>query len=510
MRRGRRTPSRRTPGLGLGPVPGLGPGLGLGLALGLASGLCFGAAPIQAQGMRGWTSSSVRFFELRPLQLDTAAAQQVTIGTDGRPRVDGNPVSCTPGLPCTFLRPGASETAVVGSQDVGFTAWGFGMTGLSFTGLVRARDRLRGELNWPLADDPFDVLVAYGQLQRGSARVRLGRQDTPSGLGFSGFDGAAFRWDGGAWWGEVFGGRSLARGLNETRREALRGIEDFVPDQEAYLWGGAAGVRWVRTSVGVRYQREIIADRSGLVAERAALDLNTVLPGAVRMRASADYDVPFDRVGKAQLTLQRSLLDGRVLAEVEGRRYVPYFELSTVWGFFSPVPYHEARVRVSTGFSRSAGIQFAFARREYGDADVVSVLEPLEDRGWQAEATGQYSPGERVQLQGSWQLDWGNSAFLHSLDAAVRIALSDAIKLQVSGMSFQQFEAYRLGDGRALGGGLSAEVLASDRITVEGGATLLRQDAGRGGADDVWNQTRGWFGLRYTFGNDPALRGRGQ
>ena len=481
-------------------------------AVSLSLSLCMVLVPgsVQGQGMRGWASSSVRFFELRPLQLDTAAAQQVTVGADGRPRVDGNPVSCTPGLPCTFLRPGSSETAVVGSQDVGFTAWGFGMTGLSFTGLVRARDRLRGELDWPLADDPFDVLVAYGQLQRGSIRVRLGRQDTPSGLGFSGFDGAALRWDGVGWWSEVFGGRSLARGLNETRREALRGIEDFVPDQEAYLWGGAAGVRWVRTSVGLRYQREIIADRSGLVAERAALDFNTVLPGAVRLRASADYDVPFDRLGKAHVTLQRALLDGRVLAEVEGRRYVPYFELSTVWGFFSPVPYREARVRVSTGFSRSAGVQFALARREYGDANVVSVLQPLEDRGWQAEVTGQYSPTERVQLQGSWQLDWGNSAFLHSLDVGVNLSVSDAVKLRASGMSFQQFEAYRLGDGRALGGGLSAEILASERVSVEGGATLLRQDAGRGGADDVWNQTRGWFGLRYTFGNDPALRGRGR
>jgi hypothetical protein len=464
---------------------------------------------LQAQGMRGWASSAVRFFELRPLRLDTAGLQDVTVGPDGRPRVDGNPVSCTPGLPCTFLRPGVSETAVVGSQDVGFTAWGFGMTGLSFTGLVRARDRLRGDLDWPLADDPFDVLVAYGQLQRGSLRVRLGRQDTPSGLGFSGFDGAALRWDGGGWWGEAFGGRSLARGLNETRREALRGIEDFVPDQEAYLWGGAAGVRWVRTSLGVRYQREIIADRSGLVAERAALDFNTVLPGAVRLRASADYDVPFDRVGKANVTLQRALFDGRVLTEVEARRYVPYFELSTVWGFFSPVPYREARLRVSTGWSRSAGIQLSVAGREYGDASVVSVLQPLEDRGWQAEATGQWSPAERVQLHGSWQIDWGNSAFLHSIDAALRLSLSDAVKLQVSGMSFQQFEAYRLGDGRALGGGVSAEILASERVRVEGGATLLRQDAGRGGADDVWNQTRGWFGLRYTFGNDPALRGRG-
>ncbi|NNK63927.1 MAG: hypothetical protein HKO98_12060 [Gemmatimonadetes bacterium] len=465
---------------------------------------------LAGQGMRGWASSSVRFFELRPLQLDTVASDQIEVGVDGRTRVDGLPVSCTPGVPCTFLRPGGSETAVVGSQDVGFTAWGLGMTGLSFTGLVRARDRLRGDLDWPLADDPFDVLVGYAQLQRSRFRLRLGRQDTPSGLGFSGFDGAAVRWDGGGWWAEAFGGRSLARGLNETRREALRGIEDFVPDQEAYLWGGAAGARFVRTAVGLRYQREIIADRSGLVAERAALDLSTFLPGALRVEASADYDVPFDRVGKAHLSLQRALFQGRVLAEVTARRYVPYFELSTVWGFFSPVSYREARLKIAAGMSRTAGIEVSLAAREYGDASVSTVFEPLEDRGYQAEVIGRWRPAERVDVQATWQLDWGNSAFLNSLDAAVGLQVHEAVRLRLTGTTFQQFEAFRLGDGRALGGGASLDVRATDRIHVDAGTLILRQDAGRGGSDDVWNQTRGWFGLRYSFGDDPALRRGGR
>ncbi|MEQ9568636.1 MAG: hypothetical protein RLN75_00480 [Longimicrobiales bacterium] len=482
----------------------------LGLAAVLLATLAL-PGTAHAQGFRGWASSSVRLFEMRPLQLDTAAAGEAVEGPDGRLRIDGNPVRCTvPSVPCTYYRPGSSETAVVGSQDVGFTAWGFGLTGLSFTGLVRARDRLRGELDWPLADDPFDVLVAYGQLQRGRLRVRVGRQDTPSGLGFSGFDGGAVRWDGTGWWVEGFGGRSLARGLNETRREALRGIEDFVPDQEAYLWGGAAGVRGVPTAGGLRYQREFIADRSGLVAERAALDFATFLPGAVQLRASADYDVPFDRVGKAHLTLQRAFRDGRVLAEVEARRYVPYFELSTVWGFFSPVPYHEGRLRLSAGLSRTAGLQLSLAARSYGDASVTTVFEPLEDRGWQAELTGRWSAGERVDLQAAWQLDWGASAFLHSLDAAVGVRLTSALQARLTGTTFQQFEAFRLGDGRALGGGASLEWTASERVGLDAGMLLLRQDAGRGGADDVWNQTRGWFGLRYAFGDDPALRRGGR
>lgn len=475
----------------------------------LAGLLLLGAAgALEAQGVRGWTQTSVRFFELRPLTADTAAADRVILGSDGVVRVDGRAVACTAGERCIYYRPTAEKTAWLASQDVGFTAWGFGVQGLSFTGLARGRERLSGELNWPLADDAFDLMVAYGQLQRGSLRVRVGRQETPSGLGFSGFDGGAVRWDARAWWAEGFGGRSLARGLSETRREALRGIEDFVPDQESWLWGGAVGARLGVTDLSARYQREIIGDRSGLVGERAAFDLTTILPWALRLRGSVDYDVPFDRWGKAHLNLQRALVDGRLLAEIEARRYVPYFELSTVWGFFSPVPYHEARMRLSAGLGRANGVQATVAARSYGDPSTTTIFRPLEDDGWQAEVAGFWAPAPALRLDASYQVDWGASAYLQSLDVGARWQPLPTVALQATGTTFQQFEAFRLGDGRAVGGGLGLEWDITSAARLEGGFFLLRQDAGRDAPDDVWNQTRGWFGLRYGFGEDPGLRGR--
>lgn len=466
------------------------------------------AGSLAAQGVRGWASTTVRYFELRPIMADTAQPEEIVQGPDGVFRVDGRAVQCDATSSCVFYRPDAVRGAWLGSQDVGFTAWGLGLQGLSFTGLVRGRDQLSGDLTWPLSDDRFDVLVGYAQLQRGRLRLRAGRQETPSGLGFSGFDGGAVRWDEPTWWVEAYGGRSLARGLSETRREALRGIEDFVPDQEAYLWGGAAGFRLGVTSMAARYQREIIADRSGLVGERAALDMASVLPWAVRVRGSVDYDVPFDRVGKAHLTLQRAFWSGRLLTEVEARRYVPYFELSTVWGFFSPVPYHEGRIRVSAGLSRGTGVQLAFARRSYGDPSTTSVFRPLEDTGWQGEATGFWGASDAVRLEASYRIDWGASAFLQSVDAAVRYQPFSSLSLRLTGTSFQQFEAFRVGDGRAVGGGLDGTWEVSPRVSLNGGFLVLRQDAGRDAPDDVWNQNRSWFGLRYAFGEDPGLRRR--
>jgi hypothetical protein len=441
------------------------------------------------------------------MQLDTALAGDVVYDANGDARVDGRLIWCTD-PPCSFYRPDAIQAAAIGSQDVGFTAWGFGVTGLSTTVLLRARDHMSGELDWPLADDPVDVLVAYGELRRGSWRIRAGRQAAPSGLGFAGFDGASVRRDGGNLWAEAFGGRSLQRGLNEPAREALRGIEDFVRDQDAYLVGGSAGFRWGVSGVGLRYQREVYSDQGGLVSERASMDFHTLLPGRVRIRGSADYDVALDRVGKAYISAQRGLWDGRVLGEMELRRYVPYFELNTIWGFFSPVAFQEARVRLNAALGRRAGLQVAVAAREYDDPNATVIFRPLENRGYRAEAGAMWMPTDRVQVDVGYDLDWGAASFLHAFDGSARVDWSSAFATRVFATSFQQFEAFRLGDGRAFGGGITLEWMVTSRILLDGTVGVMRNDGGRGGVGDEWNQTRASFGLRYEFGEDPGLRRR--
>ena len=50
------------------------------------------------------------------------------------------------------------------------------------------------------------------------------------------------------------------------------------------------------------------------------------------------------------------------------------------------------------------------------------------------------------------------------------------------------------------------EWILSDRVRVDGVVSMIRQEAGRDGPNDQWNQTRASFGLRYEFGEDPGLR----
>src|SRR5690606_27479876 len=126
------------------------------------------------------------------------------------------------------------------------------------------------------------------------------------------------------------------------------------------------------------------------------------------------------RLGKAHLRAEWLTPGAPVLLEAELRRYLPYFELSTIWGFFSPVAYHEAALRGSWAPSPAASVWLRGAWRRYGDADATTVLRPLEDDGWRAAAGGSWRAGPRVALEARYALDWGAGASLSAADAAAR------------------------------------------------------------------------------------------
>ncbi|MFW5951932.1 MAG: hypothetical protein ACOCVZ_07450 [Gemmatimonadota bacterium] len=461
-----------------------------------------------AQGIRGTAVTNVRYLTLRPIQADTVARADV-IEQDGVFTFEGREVFCSRSTDaCIRYIPADEAHAVVATQDISATAWGLGVQGLSATVLLRGRGDLAGDLTWPTSDDDFDAILAYAQLQRSTYRVRAGRQRTMSGLGFSGFDGVEVSVAPTAWLrAEAYGGRSLARGLNEPRHEALRAIEDFVLDQDAWLYGGFVELSpGHATSVGVRYQREIWADRIGLVSERASVDLRSDLPGPLSLDGSMDYDFAFGRVGKSHVSLRSRLPDGWGWLELTGRRYVPYFDLSTIWGFFSPTPYHEAELEATVLRLRPVTVWAAAAVREYGDPEISVIGPPITD------ATRRYSVGARGsagpwRASGEYRLETGFGAFLSSGDLSVRYAPSERWALTARGSAFQQIEQFRVGENAVLGAGLGGELVLPWSARLRAGADLYTQRyENRGPAD--WDQLRAYTILSIPFGEDPGVRGR--
>ena len=88
------------------------------------------------------------------------------------------------------------------------------------------------------------------------------------------------------------------------------GIDDFVPDESVYLFGGALSGRFRTASATLRYQRELLADRSGLASERASFDGSMTLP-RVRLSGGIDWDFGRAIAGKGHLTASAPMGNGR-------------------------------------------------------------------------------------------------------------------------------------------------------------------------------------------------------
>lgn len=476
-------------------------------ALAVLLALATGAGDAEAQGVRGEATTTARFVDIRPIALDSVPRSRVEALPDGRFLFEGREVTCGTADVCTFLRSAPAERAVALTQDLRLTGWGFGPEGLSASIHLRARDDLGADFVWPRTDDAFDVLEGYLQYVGGPIRARAGRLRLRTGLGFGSYDGANFSvtpLDGLRV--EAYGGRSLARGLNEPRHEALRGAGTFFPDRNAWLVGGALGVEpEPGTALTARYQREIWSDRSGLVSERASLDLNTDALRPVVVDGSADWDFAFGRVGKAHLTARLPLDDGRLSVAVTGRRYLPYFELWTIWGFFDPVAYHEADLRVSWSPTPRSGVWLSGGYRAYEDTDTDPLLGPVEDDAWRVGAGGSLRPSDGWLVTAAYRVERGVGAFLSSGEASARWWLLDDLWISAQASASQQIEEFRIGEGVVVGGGGSAGFEIMDAVELSAGAALYRQTFENRPAAVDWNQFRAWSALRIGIGRDPGL-----
>jgi hypothetical protein len=491
VRKGGRVRARRWPGRATAIV----------VALSAAGASAF------AQGVRATSLTTTRYVEIRPLARDTVPRSSVTELPDGTFQFNGQRAFCISTASCILYRSTEVEHAIALVQDVDITAWGLGVPGLSITAALRARARLSGDFVWPRSDDSFDAMLAYAEYDREPFRIRLGRQRTAGGLGFAGYDGASFFIEPHPQIAlEAYGGRSLARALYEPRSEALRGVEDFLPDRDAWLIGAWTEMEPVdATSVALRYQREIWTDRSALLSERASLDVRSDLLAPVSMLAGADYDFAFGRIGKAHVTARMPV--SSVMLDVTGRRYLPYFELWTIWGFFSPVAYHEAEVQASWRARRALSVQASAAWRKYEEAQAPVIITELKDETQRYSVAASFEPTETLLLLGEYQMERGFGAFLSSGDVSVRWQVQPRVWATFAGTAFQQIEQFRLGEGAVVGGSASVEMEITPRIGVDAGLSIYRQTYDNRPAETNWNQRRGWAAVRITLGSDPGLVG---
>lgn len=443
-------------------------------ALALALVLAIGAGPLAAQSMRVRTITTMRYAELRPIRYDSASGGYVA-----------DPVA----------------SAVPLTEDVELSMWGLGVEGLRAYGLLRGRAALGSELVWPRYGDNFDALLAFLEFERPAYRLRAGRQQRASGLGIYSFDGltatvrpiATVRVEG-------YGGRGLARGfLEPANSSGLTSLDPLIPDQSAILLGTSV---WAAptpaSSFTAIYQRELLADRSGLLSERAAFDGRITL-GHLALSGSADADIAAHAWGKANLSAMWRI-DRKSFAQVEVFRYRPLLDLTTIWGVFAPEP--NKGVSVSGNYAPTGELSFntSFTYRKYEPVTAAAPFITLRNDAQQLQIGARWLASSNITAQGDYLLQIGYGGSESAGDFSLSYAQLDGWAAGLRATAFQQDGAFRVSDGTVYGLGLDA------RGPI-GGRMFLRCDVMRylhrklSGATPIdWNQTRASLSLEITLG----------
>jgi hypothetical protein len=469
--------------------------------------LAVGARPGAAQSINVSGSTSLRFIELRTLATDSVAVGETQGEELLRQLPDGRIVRCVPGDAfCRFVRPGDRVSTVPLINDLDVSAWGLGR-GVRLFLRVRTRTAWGGSPDlWPRADDAFDVLAAYGELERDRFRLRLGRQWKVSGLGFYNFDGvaAAVRPVRRAWI-EGYAGRSLVRGLNEPRTGgALESIEALAPPSPGALMGLQARYRpTARLALSATYQVDFRSDGGGLYSELAAAD-GSLQVGGGSVESSVEVDAAAGALNEARLAA-RSPPWRHTALRAEVLRYRPYFELWTIWGAFSPVAFDEARGGLT--WADSAGrvvLRTEASYRSYDDAGTDGELGAFRSRGWGATTGASWAPRPEWRLDGTYRVETGFGAARRDGSASATRRFGDAGSLMVQGLAFQRLYEFRLEEGTVVGLGAEGSLRISDRLSADGGVTVYRHfDAGPAAGVD-WNQRRASLRLHWTLGPEPG------
>ncbi len=436
--------------------------------------LAAAGSPAAAQRIRVRSTTTAQYVQLEPITLDST----------------GN-----------FTSAGVqSATPII--QDIELSAWDLGVSGLRGYGLFRMRGALGSELVWPRSADHFDALDVYLRLDRPTWQATLGRQQRVSSLGIYTFDGA-----GGAWHPsslvrvEGFLGRGLARGyLEPLSDDEIRALDPTRPNQGTILVGATGWVApWRGWSVSGSYQREALTQGSGIVSERASLDAAGPISAHLTASGSLERDIAAGTFGKAKLGLTWQSRIGSFHAEAF--RYRPVFDLTTIWGVFSPEPNNgfraSAEVPVGHGIVATGG----FTERFYRPAtDNTPFLFGVSNQSTTTTLGARWT-GDALSIDAQWHVLGGYGGYENGGDVRLGWARPGARwRAGLTATAFQQDAEFRVAEGTVYGLGGDADARINRRLRVRAQLARYWHNPDKGQVTLNWSQTRGLLSVEWTLG----------
>lgn len=475
-------------------------------------GLCCVWDAAAAQGYRLRLDTRLQVVSFRGLTQDSVPVGDTVTGPGGGPATsDGFAVSCGEGdAYCFFYRAGPilHGAPIVSSADL--TLWGLGLPGLSAHVAARAAGEMGNDHVWPGTSPRFQLLEGYLDYATQRLTARLGRQVVTSRLGYEGFDGGqlllrdarrGLELDGYVGWG-------LTQGVAlPVTSPALNPLDDFQPRQRQIVAGAGAGWTGAWGQVHADYLREVDPDVDYFVSERAGIQ--ALLRPPVRgltLQAGSDWDLAMGEWGSAEGSA--SYLAGRFSAVVGARRYRPHFALWTIWGAFSPVPYHATFGRLGIRAMPWLDVRASGERFSYEPADVSTALVVVESSGWRYEVGATATLITGVTLDGGYRAEYGPGASEAGATGTLSWAPDPRILVTVQGATLQRPLEFRYDESRVKSIGMDVQASVTPMLRLGVGGVYYAEQRRRPDPQAVdWNQFRVTAFATVALGSGGDLRG---
>ncbi|HEY8197666.1 MAG TPA: hypothetical protein VIG04_11835 [Gemmatimonadales bacterium] len=462
-------------------------------ALSSGIGLACLATVAEAQGYQLRIDTRAQTAAYRGVRPDSVLATDVvTAPTGGLQTADGFFVRCPPGSTfCFFFRPGAYRQGgpLVSSLDL--TMWGIGVRGLSLRVNGRAGVDLGASDVWPGTDPAVQLLEAYAEYAIRRVTIRAGRQLLTSRLGIVGVDGGrAIVRAGAGLEAEAYVGLGMGRATALPVSSAvLNPLDDFQPRERQWVAGAAVGWSGRRGDVRIDYQREVERESRQFASERAAIS------GEIRplerwsLAAGMEYDLANTWFGNADVALR--YVSPLITATVGARQYRPHFDLWTIWGAFSPVPYHAVNASVWLRPLRRLELRGRWEQYTFSPTETETPLVDVDNDGWRFGAGASFSPNEVWTIDVGYREEYGPGASSHGFEGSISVVPNPRLTLTAYGSTLDRPLEFRFEETGVDVLGLDAEWRAGERVRLGLGGAHYAEDRRRPDAGSFdWNQTR--------------------
>jgi len=480
--------------------------------------LFLAATLVPAQGYRVRLDTRIQGVSWRGLDTGTIPrAEAIEQPGGGFLTPDGHAALCGETV-CTFFAVGPVLRGVPWVTQADISVWGTGVHGLSLRANARWATDLGNKATWPGTEPELQLVEGYLEYARSGLTARAGRQFLTGRLGAYGLDGARAAVRDAKRGVELTGylGWGLARGsVLPVTDPALNPLNDFQPRDRQIVAGLEAAITSGRLDARVEYRREVDPSVDYFVSERASASMALRPFRRLTMAAGGEYDLAFGAVGSADATVawmgRGYTLSGGV------RRYRPFFDLWTIWGAFSPVPYHAMHTAASVTPLASLTMRARGEWYKFEDAEVFTPGVSVEDRGWRFESGVTWTPTAQWVLDGSYQAEFGPGASSRGFTGRLTWLPNAQFTMTAHGARLQRPLELRFNDAELTSLGLEAEYRPHARWRV--GVEAIRYEETRDRPDATaidWGQFRLAGRISLLFGTNadrvrlpPAVRTAG-